>query len=216
MGETMSDERFQDMILHGITKNYLCVRDSHHRDCTFGLEEMKNTIKNNIFVGSLSRHDHGNPSITGRGAVIQMRELSDVECHSCSDCVHFKKKVSTHQKLRTNGKKDKTKGGHRKWCSYHESTMRNNTKRYPQGAKEKSDESGANCAKFYSPHTSTCPNTESEMEKEEDNIGFTFAAASSSPVEDGFSVQHPWARQHHRTLLFVWNHRSGRGERGGW
>lgn len=73
IGETTSDQRFQAIVLHGITDDYIYVSDTHHRHSTFGLEGTK-IIVENTFVDILSRCDHGNPSITERGAVIQMCE----------------------------------------------------------------------------------------------------------------------------------------------
>ena len=119
MQENILDERFQDIILQGLTDDYDYIRDTHHRDRTFGLEEMKNTMKN-MYVDNLSRRDNNRSRIGGRGVAMGTRNLSDIQCHGCKEYGHYRRLCPKNKNLQ-----GKSGGGGKKWCSYHNSTSHN-------------------------------------------------------------------------------------------
>lgn len=91
-GEMISDEHFHDIHCHPRCHQRLqlpYVRNNNDRDRSFGLEEMKTTIKN-MFTGSLSRYDQNKPKIERRGAAMQTRDLSRAKCHICKEFGHYK------------------------------------------------------------------------------------------------------------------------------
>ena len=78
MGEVISAERFEDIILHTITTDYDYVRQTSFRERDFGLKEIKSTMRN-MFINSLSRSF--TKRIAGRGvAMYAASGDSGVQC----------------------------------------------------------------------------------------------------------------------------------------
>ena len=69
MGEVISDERFEDIILHAITTDYDYVRQTSFRERDFGLKEIESTMKNvhRQFVSLFDQAHRGEGSGHTRG-----------------------------------------------------------------------------------------------------------------------------------------------------
>ena len=81
MGGVISDERFEDIILHEITMDYDYVRQTSFRERDFGLKEIKSTMRN-IFIDSLSRSS--TKRIAGRGVAMHAGSGDiGVQCFNC-------------------------------------------------------------------------------------------------------------------------------------
>ena len=99
MGETLTNESYEDIILRALPKDYDFVRQQSHMNRTFGLAGIK-TTSINIFIDDLSRKSSAS-AVAGRGVAIQATQG------------HGKKQ---HYKR---GKDNKKRGGGAsKWCSF--------------------------------------------------------------------------------------------------
>ena len=86
MGEIISDERFEDIILHAITTDYDYVRQNSFRERNVGLKETKSTMRNMI-IDSLFRSS--TKRIAGRGMAMQASSGdSGVQCFNCQQRGH--------------------------------------------------------------------------------------------------------------------------------
>ena len=100
MGETLTDESYEDIILRALPKEYDFVRQQSHMNPNFGLTGIKMTAIN-MFIDDLSRKS--SPSaVTGRGVVMQATQG------------HGKK-----QQYKRGKDNKKRGGGASKWCSSH-------------------------------------------------------------------------------------------------
>ena len=86
MGEGISDERFEDIILHAITTDSDYVRPTGFRERDFRLKEIKSTMRNiiidSLFCSSTKR-------IEGRGLAMDAASGdSGVQCFNCQQRGH--------------------------------------------------------------------------------------------------------------------------------
>ena len=111
MGEVISDERFEDIILHAITMDYDYVRQTSFRERDFGLKEIKSTMRN-IIIDSLPRSS--TKRIAGRG--VSMHAASGdggVHCVNCQQRGHRRRDCS--QPLRPKPKQQQQKHKKKHW-----------------------------------------------------------------------------------------------------
>ena len=99
MGETLTDESYEDIILRALPKEYDFIRQQSHMNRNFGLTGIKTTALN-MFIDDLSRTPSSS-AVAGRGVAIQATQG------------HGKKQ----QYKRGKGKK-KRGGGASKWCTF--------------------------------------------------------------------------------------------------
>ena len=69
MGETLTDESFEDIILRALPKEYDFVRQQSHMNRNFGLTGIKTTATH-MFIDDLSRKSSAS-AIPGRGVAMQ-------------------------------------------------------------------------------------------------------------------------------------------------
>ena len=165
MGEPVSDERFQDIMVQGLSKDYEHIKHATHRDDTYTIEQIQHTMRN-FYMDEESRRRESKGRVAGRGAAMTVestRDLSEIICHNCKKPGHYMRRCPTSDNgkrsndKRNNGKQDKNKkgpaakgykkpgsggGGGQKWCSVHKSTTHNDAECYKQGAK-RAESSGA-------------------------------------------------------------------------
>ena len=109
MGEQVSDDLIEDVILRGLPKEYDLLRQQSHSDRAFDLQKIKSTAVN-MFIDEFSRNKSSDPTVAGRGVAMTVARNDD------------------NRSKRGKGKKPwkKNSGGVRssKWCSVHKSTNR--------------------------------------------------------------------------------------------
>ena len=134
MGEVISDERFADIDLHAITRDYDYVRQTSFRERDFGLKEVMATTRN-MFMDSLSRSS--TKRIAGRGVAMHaVSGESSVQCFNCQkrrhrrrDCPQPVRSKPKQQQQKHKKKHWKKAGGESgpKWCSLHKTTNHSDT-----------------------------------------------------------------------------------------
>ena len=100
MGETPTDESYEDIILRALPKEYDFVRQQSHMNRNFGLTGIK-TTSINMFIDDLSRKSSAS-AVAGRGVAMQATQG------------HGKK-----QQYKRGKDNKKRGGGASKWCSFH-------------------------------------------------------------------------------------------------
>ena len=100
MGETLTDESYEDIILRALPKEYDFIRQQSYMNRNFGLTGIKTTATN-MFIDDLSRKSSAS-AVPGRGVVMQTTQ-------------------GHGEKLRYKRDKDNKKrgGGASQWCSFH-------------------------------------------------------------------------------------------------
>ena len=100
MGEMLTDESYEDIILRALPKEYDFVRQQSYMNRNFGLIGIKTTAIS-MFIDDLSRKSSAS-AVAGRGVAMQATQG------------HGKKQQYTR------GKDNKKRGGGAsKWCSFH-------------------------------------------------------------------------------------------------
>ncbi|CAN0243826.1 unnamed protein product [Laminaria digitata] len=83
-GEVISDERFEDIMLRGITSSYDYIRNTSYRDPNFGRKDKQSTMRR-MYIDDLSRK--GTPKVAGRGAAMSTNHTSsDIQKMRCFNC----------------------------------------------------------------------------------------------------------------------------------
>ncbi|CAN0505479.1 unnamed protein product, partial [Laminaria digitata] len=112
MGEKISDERFEDILLQGLTNDYEFVKMTSFHSPNFGIDDIQSTMRN-LYIDGLSRPGNIN-KIAGRGAAMATtRKPRKVRCYNCQEFGHIKRDC-------TNTKQERSTKS--KWCSLHNST----------------------------------------------------------------------------------------------
>ena len=84
-GEKILDDTYADLLLKFFPKEFAFIRQVHHRDRSFTLEQIKQTAIN-FHIDELSRKSSA-PTVAGRGAVMAAASRSD-QCHQCKAFGH--------------------------------------------------------------------------------------------------------------------------------
>ena len=100
MGETLTDESYEDIILRGLPKEYYFVRQQSHMNRNFGLTGIITTVIN-MFIDDLFRKSSAS-AVASRGVAMQATQG------------HGKK-----QKYKRGEDNKKRGGGASKWCSFY-------------------------------------------------------------------------------------------------
>ena len=95
MGETFPDESYDDLLVRALTKDYELIRQTSHRDITFGLAEIRTTVTN-TYIDGFSRTS-STPSVSGRG-VAMPAGFAGVQCHTWHEYGHYQKNFPQRQK----------------------------------------------------------------------------------------------------------------------
>ena len=122
MGAQILDDTYADLLLNSFPKEFAIIRQMHHRDRFFTLEQIKQTAIN-FHIDERSRTSSA-PTVAGRGAAMTPAFRSD-QCHQCKalghyqrDCPRVAKTNCSTRKLKK-GKKGRSGDPSPKWCSYH-------------------------------------------------------------------------------------------------
>ena len=110
MGEEILDDTYVDLLLNSFPKEVEFIKQMHHRDRSFTLDQIKQTATN-FYIDELSRKSSG-PSVTGRGAAMAAAS-NNVQCHRCKAYVHYHSSCPGVAKARgpKRSKRGKGKGG---------------------------------------------------------------------------------------------------------
>ena len=68
MGDEMLDDTYADLLLNSFPKEFEFIKQMHHRDRSFTLDQIKQTATN-FYIDELSRKSSG-PSVAGRRAAM--------------------------------------------------------------------------------------------------------------------------------------------------
>ena len=187
MGQTVHDERYEDIILQALPPEYERVRPPSYEKRDFGLDDIRRMV-HIMYVDNLSRSVNVKP-VAGRSIAMQVlgHTSSNVQynCkgfgHLTQDCAILKKEHrrgpipggQQHQRkqhLPRHGKArsgDATRGGDRKqWCSFHKSTMHSNADCRIQHDVGSANTGNANYAANYIDHPISFTAVEAPTEEE--------------------------------------------------
>lgn len=168
MGEIFPDESYEDLLLRALPKEYDFVRQTSHRDRSFGLAEIRTTVTN-MYIDELSRKS-STPSVSGRGVAMPAGSAG-VQCHACHEYGHYRNKCPQRpqqqkQQQSSNGAKGKKvwkKGGGGdpppKWCSFHKTTTHSDAECLKQQARNSQHQAQANFANLGSVRLAQCDNS---------------------------------------------------------
>ena len=87
MGESMHDERYEDIILQALPVEYGRVRQTSHEKRDLGLDDIRHMVRS-IYVDNLSRPSISSP-IAGRG--VAMKATGDHNSNTLQWCSYCKK-----------------------------------------------------------------------------------------------------------------------------
>ena len=160
MGEEITDESYEDVILQALPKKYDFVRQTSHRDRSFGLQGIRSTVIN-MYIDELSRKS-SSPSISGRGAAMAA-VTGSVQCHHCKGLGYYQHDCPKKGKQ----KPRKKSGGGDKWCSYHRSKTHSDEECHAQAKLKNQTPPQANFAQVGSAHL---------PEDEDNSFGFSLSA----------------------------------------
>ncbi|CAN0393143.1 unnamed protein product, partial [Laminaria digitata] len=126
MGERISDERFEDILLQGLTDDYEFVKMTSFHSPNFRIDDIQSMMRN-LYIDRLSRPGNIN-KIAGRGAAMATtRRPRKVRCYNCQEFGHIKRDC-------TNTKQERFTTS--KWCSLHNSTTHSDAECKAQKGKE--------------------------------------------------------------------------------
>ena len=100
MGEKISDERFEDILLQGLTDDYDVVKMTSFHSPNFGINEIQ-SMMTNLYIYRLSTPGHVN-KLAGRGAAMTTTKRSrKVRCYNCHEFGHMKRDCTNSKKKRS-------------------------------------------------------------------------------------------------------------------
>ena len=156
MGETLTDESYEDIILRALPKEYDFVRQQSHMNRNFGLTGIKTTAIN-MFIDELSRVLL--PVVAGRGVAMQATQGNG--------------KKQQYKRGKDNKKRG---GGASKWCSFHRTRTHSDAKCKKQQELKGKPPKMANFAHIESAHLAAAQGPPPKF-------GFSFAAVGPSSGE---------------------------------
>ena len=163
MGEKVSDERFEDILLQGLTDDYEFVKMTSFHSPNFGVDEIQPMMRN-LYMDRLSIPGHVN-KLAGRGAAMTTtKEPRKVRCYICQEFRHVKRDCTNSKKKRF---------AITKWCSMHNSTTHSDAECNAQKMKRNTENQPQE--EVHSAHTAT----ESTAAEKED-FGYAFMTSGWS------------------------------------
>ena len=165
MGQTIHDERYEDIILQALPAEYERVRIASYEKRDFGLDDIRHMV-HTMYVDNLSRPVNHKP-VAGRSIAMQAtgHNSNEVRCNYCKGVGHLKQDCATlkakehrqrhnqwEQHTQSQPSKSttyhvKTKGsGKHQWCSFHKSTTHSDADCRVQH-RDKTNGGHANCAR---------------------------------------------------------------------
>ncbi|CAM9889260.1 unnamed protein product, partial [Laminaria digitata] len=100
MGERSSDERFEDILLQGLTDDYEFVKMKSFDSPNFGIDDIQSMMRN-LYIDRLSRPGNIN-KIAGRGAAMATtRKPRKVRCYNCQEFGHIKRDCTNTKQERS-------------------------------------------------------------------------------------------------------------------
>ena len=113
MGETISDEVYEALLLDALPGRYEFIRQRHYENTSLGITSLKNTAIN-YYIDKKKR----TASIAGRGAAMMVSDGGKGSC--CKECGHCKPNGAKANKGKwKKGKKESGSDPSPKWCSFH-------------------------------------------------------------------------------------------------
>ena len=122
MAEQILDSTYADLLLNSFAKEFAFIKQMHHRDRSFMLEQIKQTAIN-FNIDELSRKSSA-PTVARRRAAMAAASHSDQD-HQCIACGHYQRaspgvtKTNASKRKPKKGKKGRSGDPSPKWCSYH-------------------------------------------------------------------------------------------------
>ena len=171
LGETISDEVYESLLLDALPKKFQFIRERHYEDDSLGIKSLKKTaIAYNIDTKART------PSISGRG----MAMTSDTGTGSCcKECGHCKTDGPRTKKKWKKGKKGSGDGQPR-WCSYHNTTTHTDDECHkPKELRGLA----ANLALLQSSNNVGSAHLAQQQGSEPSTFGFSFSAMGESLAE---------------------------------
>lgn len=141
MEEPITDRRFMDIILQGLTNEYRDVKLMTWKDPEFDLPKMQPVLRH-LYLDEVSRKKNpfGRPNTAAVMTAASTPEHAVVICHRCGMAGHYKvgcaMPAKTGEKTSNSGKKHASGGGGKKWCSVHRSTTHSDEECYKQQEKQ--------------------------------------------------------------------------------
>ena len=97
MGENISNRRFKDIMVQGLTTDCREVKMIAYRHRKMGLEEIQSTMRS-MYLDDMSRRNNYRRGIAGRGAAMAVELARDINhgvCYNCRENGHFKSDCPT-------------------------------------------------------------------------------------------------------------------------
>ena len=128
MGEKILDERFEDVLLQGLTRGYDFVKMTSFHSPDVGIDEIQSVMRN-LYIDRLSRPGHVN-ELAGIIAIMTTTKGPRKErCYNCQEFGHIKPAC----------KNSKKRSATTKWCSLHNSTTHSDVECNAQKKKDNAE-----------------------------------------------------------------------------
>ena len=160
MGEKISDERFEDILLQGLTDDYEFVKMTSFHSPNFGITDIQSMMRN-LNIDRLSKPGNVN-KIAGKGVAMATTEKPrKVRCYNCEEIARIKPDcTNSNQEPPTS-----------KWCSLHNTTKHSDAE--CKAHKSKEDTNTPPQGEVHIAHKMTV-----STPTEEDFVFFAFATSS--------------------------------------
>ena len=160
MGEKISDETFEDILLQGLTDDYEFVKMTSFHSPNFGIDEIQSMMRN-LYIDRLLRPGYVN-KLAGKGAATTTTKgPRKVRCYNCKKIGHIKQDCTYSKQERSATK----------WCSLHNSSTHSDAECNTQKRKHNTESQPQ--GKVQSTHTAT----ESTATEDEEDHRFAFVTS---------------------------------------
>ena len=179
MGEKILDERFEDILLQGLTDDYEFVKMTSFHTPNFGINEIQSMMRN-LHIDRLSRPGHVNKLAGSRAAMTTTKGSRKGRCYNCQKFGHIKRDC-------TNSKEERS--ATQNWYSLHNPTTHSDAECNAQNGKHNTDNKPQ--GEVQSAHTAT----ESTATEEEDDFGYAFVTSGWTPSAEFQETAQPTERR---------------------
>ena len=111
-GERTSDERFEDILLQGLTDHFTFVRMASFHSPNFGIDDIQSMMIN-LYTDRLSKPGNTNKTVIRGAAMATTRKPRKVRCYNCQEFGNFQRDCTRPKRERSTISK---------WCSLRNST----------------------------------------------------------------------------------------------